>query len=126
LTLRLIFTTTNVEAQEQYTSTLNPGIGRYADYTRYPAHVVPLSTINDRADSASTATITNAKLLLMRLDVINATEQSHFTKSEKRIVRKEIRAIKADLKELRGARYVRTALIVVILVIPLSVFYIIE
>jgi hypothetical protein len=82
--------------------------------------------ISFRADTTSTVAITKAKSMLMRLDVINATDQSNFNRSEKRIVRKEIKAIKSDLKELQGARYMRTAMIVLILVVPLSVFYVTE
>lgn len=76
-------------------------------------------------DTTST-TLSKAKSMLMRLDILNATDQSNFTKSEKRIVRKEVKAIKSDLKELRGARYMRTGIIVLILAIPLSAFYITE
>lgn len=79
-----------------------------------------------RADTTSTTTITKAKAMLMRLDVINGTDQSSFTRSEKRILRKEVKAIKANLRELRGARYVRTAMIVLILIVPLSIFYVTE
>jgi hypothetical protein len=77
-------------------------------------------------DSTSTATITKAKVMLMRLDVINAIDQSGYTRSEKRIIRLEVRNIKANLKELRGGRYVKTAMIAFILIVPLSVFYLAE
>jgi hypothetical protein len=77
-------------------------------------------------DSTSTASVTKAKLMLMRLDVINASDQSDFTKSEKRIIRKEVRHIKGNLKELRGGRYVKTAVISFILLVPISIFYVAE
>lgn len=77
-------------------------------------------------DSTDTASLVKAKALVMRLDIINATDQSKFTKAEKRILRKEVRYIRGNLKELRGGRYLPTALIVLIVLIPLSVYQLTE
>lgn len=77
-------------------------------------------------DSTKNIAITNAKALVMRLDIINTTDQSKFTKSEKRILRKETRHIKGDLKELRGGRYFRTSLLVLLILVPVSVFQLSE
>jgi hypothetical protein len=77
-------------------------------------------------DSTSNASLIKAKALVMRLDIINATDQSIFTKTEKRILRKEVRFIKGNLKELRGGRYIPTMLIVMLVLIPVSVFQLTE
>jgi hypothetical protein len=77
-------------------------------------------------DSTNLAGIVKAKALIMRLDIINATDQSEFTKTEKRTLRKETRHIKGDLKELRGGRYVRTSLLVLLVLVPVSVFQLTE
>jgi hypothetical protein len=77
-------------------------------------------------DSTDNASLIKAKTLVMRLDIINATDQSKFSKAEKRILRKEVRLIKGNLKELRGGRYIPTMLIVMLVLIPVSVFKITE
>jgi hypothetical protein len=81
---------------------------------------------NLKTDSTSNAAIIKAKALVMRLDIINATDQSGFTKAEKRTLRKESHHIKGDLKELHGGRYIRTSLLVLIVLVPLSVFQLTE
>jgi hypothetical protein len=78
------------------------------------------------SDSTKNATLVNAKALVMRLDIINATDQSKFTKAERRIVRKEVRHIKGNLKELKGGRYMPTMLIVMLVLIPVSAFQLTE
>jgi hypothetical protein len=92
-----------------------------------------VTTASARADSnlrvdttTSTSTISHAKSMLMRLDTINATDQSNFTRSEKRVVRREARSIRATLRELRGARYIRSATIVLLVVVPISIFFLVE
>jgi hypothetical protein len=77
-------------------------------------------------DSSSNAAIIKAKGLVMRLDIINATDQSGFTKSEKRTLKKETRHIKGELKELHGGRYMRTSLLILIVLVPISVFQLTE
>jgi hypothetical protein len=77
-------------------------------------------------DSTKNIAIINAKALVMRLDIINTIDQSKFTKSERRILRKETRHIKGDLKELRGGRYFRTGLLVLLVLVPVSVFQLTE
>jgi hypothetical protein len=77
-------------------------------------------------DSTNNASLIKAKALVMRLDIINATDQSKFSKADRRILRKEARYIKGNLKELRGGRYMPTMLIVMIVLIPVSVFQLTE
>jgi hypothetical protein len=82
---------------------------------------------NLRMDTTtSTATIIDAKSMLMRLDTISATDQSNFTRSEKRVVRREARSIRATLRELRGARYIRSATTVLLVFVPVSIFFLLE
>jgi hypothetical protein len=81
---------------------------------------------NRPADSTHIAAITKAKDLVMRLDIINATDQSDFTTTQKRLLRKETRHIKGNLKELRGGRNVRRMLVVMIILVPVSVFQLTE
>jgi hypothetical protein len=81
---------------------------------------------NLATDSSNNAALRKAKALVMRLDIINATDISELTKKEKRTLRKETRYIKGNLKELRGGRYVRTSLLVLLLLVPVSVFQLSE
>jgi hypothetical protein len=78
------------------------------------------------SDSTNIAAIIKAKALVMRLDIINATDQTDLTKSEKRTLKKETRHIKGDLKELHGGRYIRASLLILIILVPLSVFQLTE
>jgi hypothetical protein len=78
------------------------------------------------SDSTNNAVIIKAKALVMRLDIINVTDQSGFTKAEKRTLRKETHHIKGELKELHGGRYIRTSLLILIVLVPLSVFQLTE
>lgn len=94
------------------------GIALCSGLSQSTAHSLTLT----RLDSAHDVTIVNAKALLMRLDLLTATDQSDFTKSEKKSLRTECRHIRKDLQELRGGRYFRTSLLVLVLLIPVSVF----
>jgi hypothetical protein len=77
-------------------------------------------------DSSNTAAIIKGKAFIMRLDIIKSTDQSNLTKAEKRILLKETRSIKANLKELRGGRYFRRSLILLFVLVPFSVFQLTE
>jgi hypothetical protein len=81
---------------------------------------------NTPVDSTHMAALIKAKQLVMRLDIIKATDQSRFTTMQRRILRKETRHIKGDLKELRGGRYVSTMLVVMLFLVPVSVFQLTE
>lgn len=71
-------------------------------------------------DSAQTVEI--AKLLLIRLDEINAIDKSHLTTSETKALRKEVRLIKSELKELHKGTYMRIGKLAVLLLVPFMIF----
>lgn len=75
-------------------------------------------------DSAQTVEI--AKLLLIRLDEINATDKSHLTTSQTKSLRKELRRIKGELKELHKATYMPVGKLVSLLLVPVIIFNIIQ
>jgi hypothetical protein len=73
-------------------------------------------------DSTSTTELIKAKSLLARLDIINATDRTYFSVSEKKGLRKEARSIKGQLKELRGGRYSPVGALIIILIIPWTIY----
>lgn len=73
-------------------------------------------------DSTGTKILSDAKILLKRLDTINATDKTDFKSKEKKQLRKEVRKIKGDLRELHGARYISASVIIIILAIPFAVY----
>lgn len=70
----------------------------------------------------SAQTIENAKLLLIRLDEINAIDKSGLTASQTKSLRKELRVIKGELKELHKGTYMPVRKLVVLLLIPFIIF----
>ena len=64
----------------------------------------------------------DAKRLLLRLDEINATDRAALTSTEIKALRKEVRLIKGELKELRKGTYIAGSKLVLILLIPLLIF----
>src|SRR5688572_9622469 len=78
--------------------------------------------IHSLKDSTKTHTFSEAKVLLTRLDIINATDKTTFTKREKKRLRKEARVIKSELKELRGGRYIPVGAVVMVLIVPIIIF----
>jgi hypothetical protein len=72
--------------------------------------------------AADSATMHEAKTLLTRLDEINTMDKSALNSRELKKLRKEVRSIKGDLKELDGGQYVLIGRLVILLFIPLVVF----
>ena len=70
----------------------------------------------------STQVVESAKRLLVRLDEINAIDKSHLTISETKALRKEVRLIKGELKELHKGTYVRVGKLAVLLLVPFIIF----
>lgn len=87
-----------------------------------------LSTTESKASSGiiifqdSTESMEAAKILLVRMDEINALDRSSLTSSEVRALRKELRRIKGDLKELKKGTYMPAEELIIILLIPLVIF----
>jgi hypothetical protein len=73
---------------------------------------VPVSTT-----ATSPAASAEANALLNRLDEINAMDKSGLSRSEKKLLRKEVRSIKSELKTLNGGVYVSVGAIIIILLL---------
>jgi hypothetical protein len=58
-----------------------------------------------------------AKALLLRLDEISATDMTNLKSAEKKELRKEVRSIKRELKDLSGGVYVSAGAIILILIL---------
>lgn len=65
----------------------------------------------DPAESAE------AKALVTRLDEINAMDMSKLKSSEKKDLRKEVRSIKRELKDIGGGVYISAGALIVILIL---------
>ena len=78
------------------------------------------------SDSVKYTALAEAKILLVRMDEINAMDKTTFGASEKKQLRKELRLIKGHLKELDKGVYVSVGALVVVLLIPLIAFNLIE
>jgi hypothetical protein len=70
----------------------------------------------------STERIAVAKILLIRMDEINALDKASLTQSQVSALRKELRLIKGDLKELKKGTYMPAGKLIIILLIPLVIF----
>lgn len=58
-----------------------------------------------------------AKILLQRLDEINALDKSSMNRQEKKALRKEVRTLKTNLAQLNGGVYLSVGAIIVILLL---------
>jgi hypothetical protein len=58
-----------------------------------------------------------AKVLLLRLDKIKTMDKSNLNSSEKKDLRKEVRSIKAQLRDISGGVYISAGLLIVILIV---------
>jgi hypothetical protein len=75
-------------------------------------------------DSAQTIEV--AKLLLIRLDEINAIDKSYLNASQTKALRKELRVIKGELKELHKGTYMPVGKLVILFLVPFVIFNIID
>jgi hypothetical protein len=71
-------------------------------------------------DSAQTIEV--AKLLLIRLDEINVIDKSRLTTPETKALRKELRVIKGELKELHKGTYMPVGKLVILFLVPFIIF----
>ncbi len=85
-----------------------------------PAHSEPISVITTTS-TTTPAEAEAAKVLILRLDEINAMDKSVMSAPEKRALRKEVRTIKKELATSGGGVYlsVGALLLVIILLIVL-------
>jgi hypothetical protein len=68
----------------------------------------------------------SAKVLLIRMDMINAMDKKHLKASELKSLKKELRGIKSELKELDGGNHVPVGSLIILLLVPLVVFNLTE
>ena len=80
------------------------------------------ATIASTISRDSTTSIEVAKILLIRMDEINALDRGSLTSSEVKALRKELRLIKGNLKELKKGTYMPAGKLIIILFIPLVIF----
>jgi hypothetical protein len=58
-----------------------------------------------------------AKTLLLRLDEIKAMDMTKLKASEKKDLKKEVRSIRRELKDISGGVYISAGLLIVILIV---------
>jgi hypothetical protein len=58
-----------------------------------------------------------AKALILRLDEISAMDMSKLKSSEKKNMRKEVRSIKRELKDISGGVYISAGALILILIL---------
>ena len=64
-----------------------------------------------------TAESAEAKTLLLRLDKINSMDMSKLKSSEKKNMRKEVRSINRELRDIGGGVYVSAGALILILIL---------
>ena len=75
------------------------------------------SAIVTTKPSETTAESAEAKALLLRLDEIKAMDKDNLKASEKKELRKEVRSIKRELKDISGGVYISAGALIVILIL---------
>ena len=60
---------------------------------------------------------TEAKVLLLRLDKINEIDKTELNSTEKKELRKEVRSIKHELKELGGGVFLSAGALIIIVIL---------
>lgn len=87
---------------------------------------LPLQSFAGTNDEPTSLVVTNpaetkesaeANTLLLRLNEINAMDMSNMKSSEKKEMRKEVRSIKRELRELSGGVYLSVGAIILIVVL---------
>lgn len=74
--------------------------------------VVPTTIVAENPAEAA-----RAKTLLLRLDEIKAMDKSSLKSSEKRVLRKEVREIKQELKTMGSGVYVSVGAVIIIILL---------
>jgi hypothetical protein len=87
---------------------------------------IPLQSFGATTEKASSLVITKppettesaeAKALTLRLNEISAMDMSKLKSTEKKELRKEVRSIKRELKDISGGVYISAGLLILILVL---------
>lgn len=84
----------------------------YPTQSKATTTVVPTTlAVENPAEAA------RAKTLLLRLDEIKAMDKSDLKSSEKRVLRKEVRAIKHELQTMGSGVYISVGAIIIIILL---------
>jgi hypothetical protein len=79
---------------------------------------VPLQmNANDAIESKNATESAEAKVLIARLEVINALDKTTMKRSEKKALRKEVKSINNNLADLNGGVYLTTGAIIIIILL---------
>ncbi len=76
---------------------------------------LPISSKAENTPSIENTTKANA--LIARLEVIKTMDKSGMNRAEKKVLRKEVRAIKANLADLGGGVYLSVGAIIIIILL---------
>ncbi|MEO5945446.1 MAG: hypothetical protein ABIP79_01420 [Chitinophagaceae bacterium] len=75
------------------------------------------SAIVDPASSPAKTEDPRAQQLMQRLEVIKGMDKSELTGSEKKDLRKEVRGIKKEMKEIKGGVYLSVGAIIIVILL---------
>ncbi|MBK9012980.1 MAG: hypothetical protein IPM82_02260 [Saprospiraceae bacterium] len=75
-------------------------------------HPIPL-------DSTRTAAVAEVNSLTLRLNEIKGMDKSNMSREEKKTLRKEVRSIKKEMKQLSGGVYISASALLIILILIL-------
>ena len=90
----------------------------YLSLTFHPTQSNAASTVVSSSIVASKPTESaKAKVLLQRLNEINAMDKSKLNSSDRKILRKEVRSINSQLREVGGGVYISVGAIIIIALI---------
>ncbi len=77
----------------------------------------PSSLVTTKPVESTTTESAEAKALLFRLDEIKNMDMTKLKASEKKDLRKEVRSIKRELKDISGGVYISAGALIVILIL---------
>lgn len=114
-----IFIDTFVKRENPFTTKLNT-MKKFTIYlmaTITMLSFIPTSSRAETKPNTETENTTKADVLIARLEVIKAIDKTGMTHSEKKVLRKEVRAIKANLADLGGGVYLSVGAIIIIVLL---------
>jgi len=79
-----------------------------------PSHPIIMTTSDPVSDEAAAA---RAQVLINRLEEIKAMDKSNMTRTEKRALRKEVKAIRAELRSTSNGIYLSIGAIIIIILL---------
>ena len=82
-----------------------------------PAEMLGNVTGTPSTDPIETANAARANVLLNRLEEIKAMDKSDLSSSERKALRKEVRATKKEMKDLGGGVYLSVGAILIVILI---------